>query len=166
MTKFFQLRQDTEEWFSKINRSKSNHIKTNFDLYYFCLMLGLATGNENDPIKRCSQKRDLIDYFASHYKAQQNLIIGLFIKAELANKGISLNDKDATKQMLLKLIDPHSQTNLTDYGMERMNAYSSGGFDYLRQTLGMKPYHLEEFLQSYLQILRDAVDKNEDWMPT
>ncbi|MGD1804197.1 hypothetical protein ACP6PL_01975 [Dapis sp. BLCC M126] len=157
MAKSFQLRLDVDEWFSNINKGKTQQIKTDFDLYYFCLMMGLATKSKNNPSERC-QCRDFIDYFVSDYKNQRNLIIGLLFRAELENMGISLDEKDATKKQLLKLIDPSSQTNLTDEGIDKMNAYASGGFDYLREKFGSKPYHLEDFLQSYVKILREAID--------
>jgi len=157
MAKSFQLRLDVDEWFSNINKEKTQQIKTDFDLYYFCLMTGLATKSKNNPSERC-KCRDFIDYFVSDYKNEQNLIIGLLIRAELENLGISLDEKDAAKKQLLKLIDPSSQTNLTDEGIDKMNAYASGGFDYLREKMESKPYHLEDFLQRYVTILREAID--------
>lgn len=159
MAKSFQLRLDVDEWFSNINKEKTQQIKTDFDLYYFCLMMGLATKSQNNPSGKC-KCRDFIDYFVSDYKSQQNLIIGLLIRAELENLGISLDEKDATKKQLLKLIDPSSQTNLTDEGIDKMNCYASGGFDYLREKMGSKPYHLEEFLHSYVKFLQEAVEHN------
>ncbi len=155
MAKSFQLRRDVDEWFSNIKVGKTQQIKTDFDLYYFCLMIGLATKSKNNPSERC-KCRDFIDYFVRDYQSQQNLIIGLLIRAELENLGISLDEKDATKKQLLKLIDPSSQTNLTDEGIDKINAYASGGFDYLRAKIGEKPHHLENFLQSYVKILREA----------
>lgn len=157
MGKSFQLRLDVDNWFSNINKEKTQQIQTDFDLYYFCLMMGLATKSKNNPGERY-KCRDFIDYFVSDYKSQQNLIIGLLIRAELENLGISLEEKDAAKKQLLKLIDPSSQTNLTDEGIDKMNGYASGGFDYLREKMGSKPYHLEDFLQRYVKILREAID--------
>lgn len=157
MAKSFQLRLDVDEWFYNINKGKTQQIKTDFDLYYFCLMMGLATKSKNNPSERC-QCRDFIDYFVSDYKNQRNLIIGLLIRAELENLGISLDEKDATKDQLSELIEPNSQTKLKDKGIDKMNAYASGGFDYLREKFGSKPNHLENFLQRYVKILREAID--------
>ncbi|OZH52560.1 hypothetical protein AFK68_23595 [Hydrocoleum sp. CS-953] len=157
MAKSFQLRLDVDEWFSNINKGKTQQIKTDFDLYYFCLMMGLATKSKNNPSERC-KCRDFIDYFVSDYQSQQNLIIGLLIRAELENLGISLDEKDAVKKQLLKLINPSIQTNLTDEGIDKMNAYASGVFDYLIQKFSSKPNHLENFLQRYVKILREAID--------
>ncbi|MGD1711908.1 hypothetical protein [Dapis sp. BLCC M172] len=158
MAKWFKLREDVYEWFSNIKVGQTQQVKTLFDLYYLCLMMGLATKSKNNPSERC-KCRDFIDYFVSDYQSQQNLIIGLLIRAELENLGISLDEKDATKKQLSKLINPSSQTNLDDEdGIDKMNAYASGGFDYLREKFGSKPYHLEDFLQRYVKILREAID--------
>lgn len=163
MAKSFRMRQDTEDWFSNISKKKPP-INTKFDLYYLCLMIGLAGGRCSEPSNRCPQCTDFVDEFVKDYKPQQNLIVGLLIRVELANKGISLDEKDGTKDLLIKLIDPNSITNLTDYGIERMNAYSSGGFDYLTEKFGSKPYYVEEFLITYVEFLREAVNNNCKWL--
>ena len=163
MSKSFRLRQDTKDWFSNIQKTTNQQIKTDFDLYYFCLMLGLATGKYSDPTTRYKEHRDFRDEFVSDYKPHQNLIIGLLIKAELSKFAISLDEKEDTKKHLIKLIDPSSITNLTNEGIDSMNAYASGGFDYLTEKFDSKPYHVEEFLISYVKLLQKAVDKSRLW---
>ena len=46
----FYLRNDTEQWFSHIKEQAP--IETKFDLYYFCLMMGFATGRTSVPSQR------------------------------------------------------------------------------------------------------------------
>lgn len=156
------MRDDAENWFSNIRDQKAV-IKTKFDCYYYCLMIGLASGHYSDPAQRCKDYSDFVNDFVKEYQAQQKLIIGLLVRTELADSRISLNDKEETRKLLLDLIDPTSQTNLTDYGMDRMNAYSSGGYDYLSEHLDSKPYHVEDFLITYVKLLREAVDNNPKW---
>ena len=163
MGKSFRLRQDTKDWFSNIQDNKSRQINTDFDLYYFCLMLGLATGKYSNPINKCKKYSDFTDYFVKDYKSHQNLILGLLIRAELSKLGISLDEKEDTKKHLIKLIDPSSTTNLTNEGIDSMNAYASGGFDYLTENFDSKPYHVEEFLISYTKLLQKAVDESKLW---
>ncbi|MEA5533733.1 hypothetical protein [Crocosphaera sp. XPORK-15E] len=154
MAKSFRMRHDAEDWFSKIKNQKPP-LNTKFDLYYLCLMMGLASKSYNIPA--ASNSTDFVEYFVSDYQSQQNLIIGLLIQAELSDKGLSLDDKSQTKKILKDLIDPSSITNLTDYGIDRMNAYASGGFDYL-QTKTPQPYYAEEFLISYVRLLQEEMD--------
>lgn len=159
MAKSFRIRHDARDWFSKIKKQKPP-INTEFDLYYLCLMMGLASKNKSTPDP--SHSADFVDYFVSDYKSQQNLIIGLLIQAELSDKGLTLDDKNQAKKILVKLIDPNSITNLTDDGMNKMNAYASGGFDYLQSKIS-KPYFAEEFLIRYVEILKTEMDNNHNW---
>jgi len=157
----FRLRQDTLEWFKKIESQKP--IETMFDLYYFCLMVGLATGRTSVPAKRCSDYSDFIDNFVTAYRPYQRLIIGLLLRVELAHFGISIKEKDEVSKTIIELIDPNSQTNLTDRGMERLNEYASGGFDYLSEKFDAKPHNIENFLRVFVETVREAVDQSPIW---
>ena len=159
--KNFRMRQDAESWFSNIRDQKP--IKTKFDLYYFCLMVGLATGRRSEPTKRCSEVTDFTDNFVSDYKPYQRLIIGLLIRAELSRSGISVTEKDEVRKLFVDLVNPQNPTNLTDAGMDRLNEYSSGGYDYLAEKLDSRPYHVEEFLRTYAKLLRGAIEQNPTW---
>src|SRR5208283_5582627 len=151
---YFRLRRDTQEWFNNISNQKP--IETMFDLYYFCLMLGLASGRTSVPSKRYPEYSDFIDNFIAAYRPYQRLIIGLLMRAELARFGISVAEKDDVRRLLLDFVDPTTATNLTDKGIEKLNEYASGGFDYLTERLDSKPYHVEEFLRTYVRLLQGA----------
>lgn len=157
----FRLRRDTQEWFKNISGQKP--METMFDQYYLCLMLGLASGRTSPPTKRCPDCSDLVDAFVSAYRPYQRLIIGLLLIAELGMYGISVAEKEDVQRILLELVDPNTPTNLTDKGMEKLNEYASGGFDYLSESLESRPYHVEEFLKNYVGVLRDAVSQNDRW---
>jgi len=60
-------------------------------------------------------------------------------------------------ELFKRLVDPHSPNQLTDEGMRRMNAYASGGYDYLSEQRETKPYSGEEFLRDYAQLIEGAV---------
>ena len=160
MVKSFRMRQDAENWFSNIKDQKP--IQTKFDRYYFCLMLGLAKGRKSSPVNS-SDATDFVDYFVNDYKDSQRLIIGLLIRAELSRLGINVTEKDAVRKLFIDLVNPSSPNHLTDLGMDRLNEYSSGGYDYLAEKLDSKPHHVEEFLRTYAKLLKQAVDQNPDW---
>lgn len=162
MGKSFRIRNDAKDWFSKIKKPAKDTppINTDFDLYYLCLMMGLASKNKNTP--NASHSTDFRDRFVKQHEHQKNLIIGLLIQAELSDNGLTLDDKSQAKKILTKLVDPNSITNLTDTGMDKMNAYASGGFDYLQSKM-LKPHYAEEFLISYVKLLQDEMDKNDSW---
>ncbi|EAZ89973.1 hypothetical protein CY0110_07249 [Crocosphaera chwakensis CCY0110] len=157
------MRHEAREWFSKIKKPTKDTppINTDFDLYYLCLMMGLASKNKSTPDP--SHSADFVDRFVKQHERQQNLIIGLLIQAELSDKSLTLDDKNQAKKILKDLIDPTNRfTSLTDDGMDKMNAYASGGFDYLQSKMP-KPYFAEDFLIRYVEILKTEMDNNHNW---
>lgn len=44
--------------------------------------------------------------------------------------------------------------------MKRLNAYASGGYEWLAEQRDMKPYSAEEFLLSYASLLEQVLPKN------
>ena len=161
MAKSFRMRQDAEDWFSNIKEQKP--IQTKFDIYYFCLMIGFASGRYSTPIVKCKQVTDFVDNFVKDYRPYQTLIIGLLLRAELSRLGIGIKEKEEIIKILLDLVDPKNITQLTDQGMDRTNEYASGGYDYLAEILDSKPYRVEEFLITYTNILTEAVNNNSKW---
>ena len=147
----FYLRNDTEQWFSHIKDQKP-YIETKFDLYYFCLMLGLASG-EKHPVLGKSDATEFQKNFVKAFIPVQKLIIGLLIKAELRRLGINTTEKDQVYDLLTEIVDPDSSTKLTDAGITKLNEYASGGYDVLSEELPTKPYYVEDFLRSYRQLI-------------
>jgi hypothetical protein len=152
----FRLRTDAEKWFSEVERS--GHVRSKFDLYYFCLMAGFASGRAaNDDLTNANSK-EFIDYFIDDFKPASHLLIGLLVIAEMRFKGIDVTDKAAVRALFKDVVDARNGNNhLTELGMKRMNAYASGGFDYLAQRRASKPYSLDEFLRDYVPLVGEAV---------
>jgi hypothetical protein len=148
----FFLRNDTEQWFSHIKDQKP-YIETKFDLYYFCLMLGLASG-EKHPVTGKSEATEFQKNFVKAFIPVQKLIIGLLIKAELRRLGINATEKDQVYDLLTEIVDPDSPTKLTEAGITKLNEYASGGYDVLSEELPTKPYNVEDFLRTYTALLK------------
>ncbi|TIN32554.1 MAG: hypothetical protein E5Y10_33800 [Mesorhizobium sp.] len=147
----FRIRNDARAWFNQI--ADFEHFKVDFDQYYLCLMAGFASGrsNENAPMT------EMVDHFVEEYKPASRFLIGLLVIAELRKSGIDVTERTAVRALFKRLVDPHSPNQLTDEGMRRMNAYSSGGYDYLSEQRETKPYTGEEFLRDYVQLIDQAV---------
>lgn len=156
-----RLRNDVEKWFSNIDGK--NAIKTKFDLYYICLMLGLSTGRKSDPRQDGRAAPEFIRNFIDDYKPSQQLITGLLIVAEINMLGIDLSEKDAVRKEIRKLVAPNSPSGLSAIGEDALDKYASGGFDYLNSKRDQKPFHTEEFLRDYVNIIREAIDDNDAW---
>lgn len=152
---FFRLRTDAQKWFNEI--SNFSHFNTKFDLYYFCLIVGLTSGRSIDPVQIGAQATDLVDYFVEDYKPASRFLIGLLVIAELKKGGIDVGEKAAVRKLFKHLVDPQSPSQLTDEGMRRMNAYASGGYEYLSENRETKPYSGEEFLRDYVGLVDQAV---------
>lgn len=152
----FYLREDTESWFNNIKDQRP--IETKFDLFYFCLMLGIAAGRKSSPNAR-SKTTEFQKNFVKSYIPVQKLIIGLLINAELKRLGIDSTEKDQVYNLLTNLVDPENQTKLTEAGINKLNEYASGGYDVLSEELSSKPYSVEEFLRTYTKLLREKASQ-------
>ncbi|MDD9964038.1 MAG: hypothetical protein OXU70_18325 [Gammaproteobacteria bacterium] len=150
----FRLREDAERWFAALDGREP--AKTKFDLYYFCLMAGLASGrtsNESD-----FGAREIIDEFIQDYQPSQRLLIGLLVAAELRQGGIDFDEREAVRRVFSRLVTPESKTQLTDEGMRCMNAYASGGYDFLSESRDAPPASPEEFIRDFVRLIDNAVE--------
>jgi hypothetical protein len=146
----FRLRNDARGWFGQI--AKFDQFKVDFDFYYLCLMTGLASGRttENAPTT------EMVEAFVEEYKPASRFLIGLLVIAEMKQVGIDVTERAAVRALFKRLVDPHSPNQLTDEGMRRMNAYASGGYDFLAARRETKPFSGEEFLRDYVQLINEA----------
>lgn len=152
----FRLRTNAEAWFAEIEKSK--HVKSKFDIYYLCLMAGLASGRTNEAKSSGGSAKEIVGYFIDDYRPASRLLIGLLVTSEMAFRGIKASEKPAVRALFKELVDAENGNHhLTDQGMQRMNAYASGGFDYLSEKRDSKPYHFEEFVRDYVALIDEAV---------
>jgi hypothetical protein len=102
----------------------------------------------------------MVDHFVEDYKEASNFLIGLLVMAELKKGGIEVFEREPVRDMFRRLVDPSSPNQLTDAGMRRMNAYASGGYDYLSSVRDTKPYSGEEFLRDFSKIIEQAFSED------
>lgn len=154
---YFRLRIDAQSWFSEI--SERPPFRTKFDIYYLCLVAGLASGRATELVGVAYPATDVYDKFVEDYRPASRLLIGLLVTAELGNSGIDVSEKAQVRALFKRLVDSESPNSLTELGMRRMNAYASGGYEYLAEQRDMKPYTAEEFIQSYTGLIEKAFEK-------
>jgi hypothetical protein len=155
----FRLRRDARAWFSYLEKEfgKGDAGVAEaplFDMYYLCLMAGLAAG-EPLPEVPAAETSELVDNFPGEYRERGRLIIGFFLSRELRQLGIGLTERDALHGTISRLVNPHSPSRLSDEGMNRMNQYAHGGFDVLSARFDDKPRHLETFVPLYVELIRE-----------
>lgn len=149
----FRLREDAEGWFKALDGKEP--ARTKFDLYYFCLMAGLASGRTSDPSDFGA--REIVDEFIQDYQPAQRLLIGLLVTSEVNRGGIDLSEKEAVRAVFSRLVTPDSTTQLTEEGMRCMNAYASGGYDFLSESRDVAPASPEEFIRDFVGLIDEAV---------
>ena len=149
----FRLREDAEQWFAALDGKEPT--KTKFDLYYFCLVAGLASGRTSDALGLGA--REIVDEFIQDYQPAQRLLIGLLVVAEVRRGGIDLSERQAVRGVFGRLVTPGSRTQLTDEGMRCMNAYASGGYDFLSESRDVPPASPEEFVRDFVDLVDEAV---------
>ena len=140
----FRLSKDAREWF----RDLEDGFEIDFDIYYLCLMAGLATGKkESVPT---TQAPELVDYFPADYQSKRRVIVALFLSKELEALGISMSERNQVYGQIAKLVDPLTPSGLSDVGMREMNRYSYGGFDVLaNEWFEERPRIMEVFLPMF-----------------
>ena len=154
----FRMRPEVDDWFKNI--FKQGPIQTKFDLYYLCLMMGLATGQS----EKAASGQDFVDYFVAEYKPVQRLILGLFIMAEIARLGLEVSDREDVRKLINGYLDPTNPAHLKEDGFAKLNDYANAGFNVIVKEQGdNRPHHVEVFVQWYAQALSNKVKGNPYW---
>lgn len=140
----FRLPKDAETWFADIRKDMS----FDFDVYYFCLMAGLAKG-EKETLPT-SETKDITPRFPQEYRAESKIIMSLFLKKELDKMGVSLDDRKAVHETIKKYID---STDLSEDGQKEINRYVNGGIQVIKEYFGDRPRTIEVFLLRFSQMI-------------
>lgn len=151
---YFRMRRDARDWFKDIRKS----LEVDFDVYYFCMMAGIASGKKKT---ESMEMVDLVDNYPGPYHRRGRLLIGLLIREELRSLGISLRERDSVNKLIRTLIKSDSPSYLSDEGARLMNSYSCGGFEELVEHFGDRPRTLETFLRTYHKYLSETREKRE-----
>jgi hypothetical protein len=148
---YFRLRKDAEKWFDEIYAVPPFKVK--WDMYYLCLMAGFASGRSSDP----GPAGDLVERWVEEYRPVSRLLVGLLVASELKASKVPMGDTAQVKAEFKKLLEASSGNDLSDLGVRRMNAYASGGFEFLSESRDQKPFSLEEFLISYPALIKERL---------
>lgn len=149
----FRLRKESKPWFKDI--INKNALQMDFDVYYFCLMAGLATKTKRD--LPTSETSELVETFPGRYRDRSKIIIALFLVRELDSLGVTLNDKKSAHNQISRLVRPDSPNHLSDEGMRELNRYAAGGYEALLTWFEDKPRNLDTFLRSFSKKIASSV---------
>lgn len=143
----FRMRSDSDRWFRYIVDQAP--IKTKFDVYYLCLMLGIEAGELDD----VTDAIEIYQKFPQEYEGSRLQVIALLISAELRREGIEFNEREAVQSLIARYIATDSPSNLSQEGFKRANSYASGGFNLLVEAYGEPPKDVHAFLAKYAQFI-------------
>ena len=151
----FKLSKENRNWFKGI----SKNFTTKFDMYYLCLMMGIASNNKSE----ADDAGDLIEYWPAEYSNYSNFIIGLMLYVEAKNKGINITKKSTTIEHLNTFLDPDEQSKLSSKkGFTEANKYAHGGCEIMMSKL-QAPHLLGEFLKRYQELLKEEIQNNKNF---
>lgn len=144
----FRLRKDARAWFRDLRPS----LDLDFDMYYFCLMVGLAARNK-ETIQQADTD-EIVQYFPGEYGPRGRLIVAIFLKAELDGLGVKMTERAAVHETIRRLVSPTSPSYLSGDGEREINRYAHGGFEVLTEWFQERPRTLEVFLPMYFDRIR------------
>ncbi|GEM_PF-1672437 len=155
-----RLPKDAKSFFQHIPEYAS-HLKgvrfMDIDKYYACLMLGLRAcelGSEDDIVPNSFLAAGA--GYPEAYREIADLIAGLLVDAEIRRNSIDVKNRDQIESETVKLLEPHSTMGLSNKGIDLLNRYAAGGFEYLESEMDA-PRRLEVFLIYYGRVW-DALD--------
>lgn len=134
----FRLRSEARQWFKGLSTDMD------FDVYYWCLMAGLATRRKLDVVT--AETAELVSYFPGEYKSRGRLIVALFLAIELEEMGIEMSQRTVVHDAIGRLVSPMSPALLSEEGMRQFNRYAHGGFDTISEWFEERPRRLDTFL--------------------
>lgn len=152
----FRLSKQAADWFKDIRSDLG--AAPMFDMYYFCLVVGLAT-NKLSQVSD-SETAELVDSFPAEFAPQGRVIMALFISRELRRQGVRFSERAAVNESIGRLVDPNSPSRLSAEGLKIMNQYSNGGFEVLTtpEWFEDRPRKLETFLLLFHRHLKRVLD--------
>lgn len=153
----FKMSKNAQSFFADIispagshGAENKNKFKFQFDVYYFCALIGMAAIQLDKDIldKDVSDLNDLTDTYPKPYIDCKAQIAGLLVATEAKRQGIDMQSSKLEEMMLRYLSD--NETMLSDEGVKTLNAYSFKGYQLIRDyPLIEKPTSREEFLDAF-----------------
>ncbi|PCI52860.1 MAG: hypothetical protein COB36_14230 [Alphaproteobacteria bacterium] len=122
-----------------------------FDGFYAGLLLGLQLGRLSE--KSSLEKNNFIIGYPDVYLDSRSYIAGLVVEAELRRLDTVNYSQADYEREIAKLLDPDEPSRLSkENGIEAVNLYAAGGFEYLREKMKPKPTSVQNFLIRYHEL--------------
>lgn len=160
----FKIHSSAEKWAGNILKrpnSDNNHpIKTQFDLYYLFLIVGIGLGKTYDIGK--ADLKDLVKNVTEDFQEYKHLLAGLLLSAELTNSGHNL-DKKKIQKKVVELLRADSSVYLSQNAIDTMNSYALAGFEIVREKYTSPRTNVYEFLLWYYNEMLPECFISKEW---
>ena len=145
----FRLSSEARRYFDDIQeRSSTGTFDSVWDQYYLSAMVGIRARQRVPESEEPPGDQEFTQDVIEDYSDQRYEIYSALIVAEIERKGIAWSDKQKIRELMLKLLDSTSHTNLTDEGATVLNCYAEQGYRLIDDKIRSPP-ELDEFLESY-----------------
>ena len=148
----FTMSKSAQDFFSNIisqegfHGSKDKNKFIQFDVYYFCALIGMAAVQLDDDTS--DLKAQLVDKYPKAYSEYKAHIAGLLVATEAKRQGIDLQSSKL-EEIMLQFLSGDS-TMLSEEGIKTLNSYSLKGYQLIHEyPLKEKPTTKEEFLEAF-----------------
>lgn len=151
----FRLSKEARSYFNNVNKASAiNELEADWDKYYLSAMAGIKARSRVPDGQEPPAEQEFVDYVIQSYEDQKYEIYGSLIVAEVDRKGISWEEKEEVKQLMLNLLDYESNTRLSEEGVRTLNCYAEEGFRLVRSEITPQP-QLDQYLEKYYELLDD-----------
>jgi hypothetical protein len=139
-------------------------IKTQFDLYYLFLLVGLGKVGTTDTSSAdvAGNMKDLVRDVTSEFYEYKHILAGLVLLSELMQSGFSI-EKKLVQNKVVELLQSDSSTYLSDKAVSHMNAYAFAGFEHIRESYGQPPANANDFLLWYYNEMLPQCFNSAEW---
>jgi len=139
----FKIDKNVERWcYHLIN--KKGLIKTEFDLFYIFLLVGLGFGRSEKIAPELSKVFTKV--YPKGYEPSREKIASLLLYTDLKTTGFDTSNKSIVKSKIVELFSSNSQTYLSDIGIEKLNSYANGGYRLIKEKILQAPSDSTNFL--------------------
>lgn len=149
----FRLREDARKWFEQFVPKKDGAIRTQFDYYHLCAMIGFLANERSEPTEGGRNATEFVIDFTSEYDSTKYAIVGLLVSKQLEYRHHALTDRSTVHQEIERLMNSEGYPALTTEGQRMLDRWASGGFDVISREINPRPQNERQFFMAYLGLV-------------
>ena len=150
----FSMTKAAATWSEPLRSDKLSPIKTEFDFYYLCLIIGIGL-KQTPTLTNVAGTKEITRSLTTEFKQHKNLLLSLLISCEIKNSGSEIT-KESIKKIMDTIVDVENDNNISNNAADLMNRYAHAGFEHLREETDGKFTSAHTFFSAYYSHLPDV----------